>query len=144
MCNEGVYYAYMASFCDDLFVVHKYPDHVFDSIQGKGFIIKETSASEYLLGGYFERVKEPKTDNKILTWVSKTYVKRMIANFNNTFGFEPSKQHSDMPSDYKPELDTTDPCNNDDKDQYWKFIGEIKWSVSLGRINIIKCCSYSL
>ena len=57
----------MACYCDDLIVVHKDPDNVFESIRGKGFTIKETLAPEYSLGGYFERVKECKTKNEILT-----------------------------------------------------------------------------
>ena len=61
--DEWGYYSYMAYYCDDLIVVHKYPGHVFDSILGKGFTIKETYVPEYFLGGNFERVKEPKYDN---------------------------------------------------------------------------------
>ena len=53
------------------------------------------------------RVKEPKTDNNILKRGSKTYVKHKIEKFNNTFNFDPSKQHSAMTPDYKTELDTT-------------------------------------
>ena len=79
--------------------MHKDPDHVFDFIRGKGFTIKETSAPDYFLGGDFEIVKDPKTNNKILTWGSKTYVNQMLENFNNTFGFEPSKSHAAMPPD---------------------------------------------
>ena len=79
-----------------MIVLQKDPGHVFDSIRGKEFITKYTSAPYYFLGGYFERVKDPKTDNEILTWGSKTYVKCLMENFNNTFGFEASKQHATM------------------------------------------------
>ena len=57
--------------------------------------------------------------------------------FKNTFGFEPSKQHSLMTPDYKPELDTADLCNYYQKLQYWKFIGEMQWAVYLGQIDIM-------
>ena len=30
-------------------------------------------------------------------------------NFKNTLVFKPSKKHSAMPPEYKPELDTTEP-----------------------------------
>ena len=40
-----------------------------------------------------------------------------MENFKNTFGFEPSKQHSAMPPDYKTELDTTDLCTDTEKGQ---------------------------
>ena len=55
-------------YCDDMIFVRKYPDNVFESIRGKGFTIKDTLDPYYFLGGYFERVKEPKTNNKILKW----------------------------------------------------------------------------
>ena len=83
--NEGDYFSYVAWYCDDLIIVHKEPDHVFDYIGGNGFTIKETSDTDEFLGGYFERVKEPKTNNEFLTWGSKTYVKRTMENFKNTF-----------------------------------------------------------
>ena len=92
---------------------------MFDSIIGKGLTTKEMSAPEYFLGGDFERVKEPNTDNEILTWGSKTYVKHMMDNFNNNFGFDTSKKHNAIPPDYKPDLYTADVCNDYKKAQYW-------------------------
>ena len=100
--------------------VRKYPDNVFESIRGKGFTIKDTLDPYYFLGGYFERVKEPKTNNKIMTWGSNTYVKCMMDNFKNTFGFDTSQQHSDMPPEYKPGLDTTELFTGTEKSQYWQ------------------------
>ena len=129
MRNEGDCFAYMYFYCGDLVFMHKDPDHVFDSFRGKGFTIKETSAPEYFLGGDFGFVKEPKTYNEILTWGHKTYVKRIMDNFNNNFGSDPSKQHAAMPPGYKPEIDTTDLYNDAEKAQYWQCIGEMKWAV---------------
>ena len=93
---------------DDLIVVKKDPDHLFDLIWGKGFTIKETYAQEYFLGGNFERVKEPKSNNQILAWSTNTCVKRMIDNFKITFIFEPNKQHAAMHDIYKHEIGIAD------------------------------------
>ena len=71
------------------------------------------------------RVKEPKTDNGIITWGSKTYGKRMMENFNKCFGFEPSKQHARIPPDYKTEIDTTVSYKDAEKEQYWQCIVDI-------------------
>ena len=117
--------------------MHKDPYHVFDSIQGKVFTIKEISALEYFLGRNFDPIKEPMSYNNILTWGSNTYVKLMMGKFKNTSGFEPTKQHADMPPNYKPEINITDLCNDAEKDQYCQSNGEMQWSVSLGRINIM-------
>ena len=137
MCNEGDYYYYVAWYWDGLVVVYRNPDHVFDSIIGKVFDIKENLSTEYFLGGYFDHVKEHKTGNEILAWGSNIYVKLKMDNFKNTFCFEPSKQHATMPPDYKTELDTTDLCNDDEKAQYRQWISDMQWDIALGRIYII-------
>ena len=77
--------------------MNKDSDHVFESIWGKVFTIKDKYAPGYFLDSDFERVKEPKSDNNILTWGFKTSVNQIMYNFKNTFRFEPSKKHSDMP-----------------------------------------------
>ena len=133
MRSERDYYYYVDCYCDGMIVMHKEPNHVFYSIRGKGFTIKETSSTDYFIGGDFERVKEPNTNSNILTWGYKTYFKRMMDNFKNTFGFEPSKKHAAMTPDFKPELETTELCNNTEKAQYWKCISEMQWAVALGR-----------
>ena len=58
-------------------------------------------------------------------------------NFNNTFGFDSSKQNAAMPSDYKPDINRIDICNNVDKAQYWQCIFEMQWALALGWINIM-------
>ena len=117
MRDEGKCYSYVAYYCDNLVVVHNYPDHVFDSIWGKGFNINHTSTWEYVLSRDFDCVKEPKSNNKILTWVSNTYAKHMMYSFNNSFGFEPTMQHAALPTNYKSDLDITDLCKYSDKYQ---------------------------
>ena len=127
----------MACYCNYLIVVNKEPDRLFDSIREKCFTIKETSAPEYFLEGDFESAKEPNTDNDILAWGYKTYVKCMMDNFNNTFGFDTSKKNAAIPPDYKPELYTTDLYNDSEKAQDWTCTGEMQWAINLSRIYII-------
>ena len=91
MGNKGDYYSCVACYFDDIIAVHKETDHVFDSIRVKVFTIKEMLAPDYFLGRNPGRLKEPKTKNKIMTWGSKIYGKRMMDNFKNTFGFDPSE-----------------------------------------------------
>ena len=98
---------------------------MFDSIRRKVFNIKETSAPEYFLGGYFEHVKEPKTDIEVLTWGSKTHVKRTMETFNNNFYFEPYEKHATTTPDYNSDIDTTDLFNGAEKVKYWQCIGDM-------------------
>ena len=131
--NIGYYYFYVSSYWNDMIFLNKYPDHLYDSIRGKGFTIKEIPDLDYFLGGYFKRIKERKTNNKIRKWGSKTYVKRMMGNFKNTLGFYLSKQHTAMYPNYKPQLDTTQLWTATEKVQHWQWIGEVKWAVALGQ-----------
>ena len=135
MSNEGDYYSYVACYFDDLIVVHTDPDHVFDSIKGKIFTIQEKFSAEYFLGRNFERVKDTKSDNKIITWISKTYVKPIVDNLKNKFGLEPNNKYTATPPNYNPQLDITDLYNHANKDQYWQCINYLQSTVALGRID---------
>ena len=127
----------MECYFDDLIVVHKYPNYLFESILRKRFTIKETSDLEYFLGGDFEHIKEPKSNNEILMWVQNTYAKRMMDNLKNSFDFDPSKQNSVMSPNYNSDIDITDLLNDAKKAQHCKCVGEIQWALALGRIDII-------
>ena len=61
ICNKGDYYSYESCYCDDLIVVQKDPDHLFDSIRKKRFTIKEMLDPYYFLEGDSDHVKDPKT-----------------------------------------------------------------------------------
>ena len=61
----------------------------------------------------------------------------MMENFNNTFVFEPYKQHAAVPTYYKPDIDTADLFNDYENAQYWKCISEMQWAVTLGQIDIM-------
>ena len=57
-----------------------------------------------------------------------------MENFKNTFGFDLSKKHTAIPPYYNPELYTTDLFNDAEKAQYWQYIVEMQWAVTLGVI----------
>jgi hypothetical protein len=47
-----------------------------------------------------------------------------------------------LPTGYRPELDTTRPCNEEDTTYYMGHIGVLRWAVELGRIDI--CAEVSM
>ena len=61
----------------------------------------------------------------------------MMYSLNNTFGFEPSNKHYDVPPNYNPDINITELCNDTNNYQYLKCICEMKWTVALGHINIL-------
>jgi hypothetical protein len=46
------------------------------------------------------------------------------------------KAPSVLPSGYRPELDTSNYCNDDESNYYQQQIGVLRWGVELGRIDI--------
>jgi hypothetical protein len=47
-----------------------------------------------------------------------------------------TKASSVLPSGYRPELDTSAYCNDEDSNYYQQQIGVLRWAVELGRIDI--------
>lgn len=47
------------------------------------------------------------------------------------------KPTSPFPSDYRPELDVSAELNDSDANYYQSLIGILRWSVELGRIDVI-------
>ena len=75
----------------------------------------------------------------MLTWGSDTYVKRMLQNFELTFGHPPvnHKYHCPMDPQDHPELDESELCTDEERRQCWQCIGELQWLVALGRIDVM-------
>ena len=60
-------------------------------------------------------------------------VKEWLAKRNQTLK---SKAPSVLPSGYRPELNATELCNDDDASYYSSVIGILRWAVELGQIDI--------
>ena len=136
MRNCITHYELVSTHVDDLLYAGKNADRFYNALRKKGFKLKGVGPPKYHLGGDFKRVKEPEP---MLTWGAQTYVKRMLENYERTFG-EPVKKRDISsplePSDH-PEIDDSPLLDEVDKKRYWTMIGELQWAVALGRIDII-------
>jgi hypothetical protein len=54
--------------------------------------------------------------------------------------FKPKVQ-TILPSGYRPELDATQYCDEEESDYYQQQIGVLRWAVELGRIDITTATS---
>eukprot|EP00957_Ditylum_brightwellii_P077228 5868827-Ditylum_brightwellii.AAC.1 len=75
----------------------------------------------------------------MLTWGAQTYVKRMLAEYEELFG-EPVPKcevHASLEPVDHPEIDDTPLLDMEDVKTYWQIIGEMQWAVALGCIDII-------
>jgi hypothetical protein len=90
---------------------------------------------KYYLGADMKRVEEPES---VFTMGSSTYIKRILANYEQIFGEQPPK-NINTPLDPKdhPELDVSNFLDEKKTIIYWKLLGMLQWAVTLGRIDIM-------
>eukprot|EP00957_Ditylum_brightwellii_P060653 4605196-Ditylum_brightwellii.AAC.2 len=75
----------------------------------------------------------------MLTWGAQTYVKRMLASYEQLFGEPMSKQevHTPLEPCNHPEIDDSPLLDMESIKMYWQMIGGMQWAVALGCNDII-------
>ena len=112
--------------------VLKNPQLFFDTLSTKyKYILKGVGIPDYHLGGNFGR--DP---DGTLYWGAKSYVEKMLGNFERIFGSQPKKYSSPLDKDDSPELDQSDELDEDKVRLYQSLIGALQWCVTLGRFDI--------
>jgi hypothetical protein len=125
MKDCGDHWSYLCVWVDDLLYAGKDAAGFYDSLKKLGFKLKGVGTPTYHLGGDFVRVNEPES---ILTWGAFTYVKRMMANYQQIFK-EPVPKHEVHaplePGDH-PESDDSPLLDEAGIKIYWQMIGELQ------------------
>jgi hypothetical protein len=93
--------------------------------------LKGVGPIKYHLGGDFERDKDG-----TLSWGSKTYVKRMLKNYERMFGEPPKEFLTPLDKDDHPELDMTPELDLDGIKKHQSLAGALQWAVLIGRFDI--------
>ena len=134
MKDCGDYWAYICTYVDDLIVMHKDPMSIVKFLEER-YTLKGVGTPEYHLGGDIEWRTEPE---RVLTWGSRTYVKRCLESYEKLFGAPPTKEvHAPLdPSDH-PELDESPLLEQDGIQRYQSLMGMLQWAVTLGRMDIM-------
>ena len=111
----------------------KEPAKFFDDlIKRFKYKLKGVGEPEYHLGGNFWRDK-----NGILCWGAKSYVQKMLGNFERMFGSLPTKKYSSpMDKEDHPELDQTSFLDAEGIKKYQSLIGALQWVITLGRFDV--------
>ncbi len=136
MKDCGSHWEYVCTYVDDVIYGGKDPKAYFQNLLDMGYKLKGVGEPKYHLGGDFTRVREPES---VLTWGSHTYVKRMMANYEQMFGEPVPKReiHAPLEPGDHPELDESELLPGPGIKIYWQMIGEMQWAVALGRIDLI-------
>ena len=126
-------YEYCCTYVDDLLVVMKDPKSFMDKLQKPpyGYKLKGIEEPKYHLGGDFYR-----DEDGTLCYGAKTYITRLLKNYEQLFGELPREKVAPLPGDVHPELDMSEYCSDDDRAKYQSMIGAMQWCISLCRFDI--------
>ena len=142
--NGQYYYELMLVYVDDCLAVSHDPQNIMD-VLSKSYELKKGSvkAPEIYLGA---EISKYQLKNGRLVWSmsSSQYVKNAVKNVNDMLKEEgrelktgKKQGKTPLPSNYKPELDTTAELNGEMGSRYLQLIGILRWSIELGRIDVL-------
>ena len=132
-CDIGHCYEYICVYVDDLCMCGENPSLFFDTLITKyNYKLKGVGEIGYHLGGNFSRDKD-----STLTLSCKTYIDKLMANYNHYFGSEPPRKWGAPIEDGDhPELDDSTFLDEAGIKLYQSMIGALQWCVTLGRFDI--------
>ncbi len=109
--DVGDCYEYVCVYVDDLYTALKNPNEFFDALKSDpwNYKLKGVEEPRYHLGGDFFRDKDG-----TFCYGAQTYVKRLVHQYELTFGEKPTDAFSPMDKDNHPKLDKSPLCGPDD------------------------------
>jgi hypothetical protein len=145
------YYSYLLVYVDDILIVDETPKKWMDLLETQ-FQVKPSSIGPptVYLGSNIQKVdlRIPQHDRQCWGMSAEQYVTDSIKNLKKRLkedGFEFNKKLSDVKysprnpfsnQKYRPELDTSTPCTDQQCEFFQNLIGVLRWIVELGRIDI--------
>ena len=134
------YYEYVLVYVDDLLAISVNATSVIGEVAVRFKLKKDKiEPPEVYLGG---RLAEKNLNGiNIWTMTSLDYVKAIVSNLEDRLLKKrlklPSKASTPMSSDYAPELDATAELDGDGATMFQELIGELRWAIELGRVDIL-------
>jgi hypothetical protein len=118
---------------DELYGAPKNPEELMAALRGPLHDYKVTRGGQptYHLGGDFYR--DP---DGTLCWGAKTYIKRLVGNYERLFGEKPKDATCPLDKDDHPELDGSPFLEDEDITKYQSLIGALQWAITLCRFDI--------
>ncbi len=153
------YYAYLMVYTDDILIIDVDPKVHMDKLQSV-YTLKKGSIGppSVYLGANIQKVPS-RTGPDCWGMSAEQYVRDSVKNIKQRLkerGVEFNKKLSDVKYSprqpfsnlkYRPELDTSTPCDDDQTTLYQNLIGILRWIIELGRIDInfeVSCLSQFL
>ena len=145
------FYSYILCYVDDVLVLHKDPDKYLNMVNRDFRLKNPPEAPTMYLGADISKYEIPASiDNQELSrtaWAmsADSHIKKALQMVEERlakegFGFKTSKKVSQQPFStqaYRPELDVSEYCNDDQTQFYQSLIGVLRWLTEIGRIDIL-------
>ena len=134
------YYEYILVYVDDLLAISMDATAVIREVAEKFKLKKDKIVPpKVYLGG--KLAKKTLNGKDVWTMSSVDYVKAIVKNLEDRLQKEgqklPTRAITPMSSDYRPELDGTAELDSDDITMYQELIGELRWAIEIGRVDIL-------
>ena len=142
------YYSYLVVYVDDVLSIHKDPDKVLNLVNRDYRLKEPPECPSMYLGADISKYEIPSdTTGATTCWAmsADSHVKKALdvvqSRLNtDSVHFKGSKKAPEHPfssQSYRPELDTTELCNDEQVQFYQSLVGIMTWLCEIGRIDIL-------
>jgi Reverse transcriptase (RNA-dependent DNA polymerase) len=137
------FYEYVLVYTDDILAVSTEPKEILTQLD-QHYMLKPSSIGKptQYLGAQIGEFRLPDNPDKVRwSMSSEKYVAEALRNLvdwleQNDFAALKIKAPAPLPTTYRPELDSSEYCNEQLHHYYQQQIGVLRWAVELGRIDI--------
>jgi Reverse transcriptase (RNA-dependent DNA polymerase) len=101
--DSGTHWEYVCVYVDDLLAMMTKPEEFYEKLTNLGYKLKGVGPPKCHLGGDIYR-----DQNGTLAWGAKSYIQRLLANFERVFGEKPKEYQTPMVPAMHLELDLSE------------------------------------
>lgn len=133
------YYEYILVYVDDCIIVSEFPQNILDKFKSNyNYRLKDVGEPSRFLGAKIGRVVVEGKDSWFIS--AQDYLEKALATIEETYGkleqLFKTRMDTPAPTDFHPEIDSTEFLDDDTTTLYQSYIGILRWAVELGRIDL--------
>lgn len=143
------YYSYIMCYVDDVLLCHKNPDKYMQQIQKDYRMKSPPEFPKMYLGADVSRFEIPAQDGvparTAFAISADSHIKKALQMIETRLGqdkvhFKTSNKTASQPfntQSYRPELDTSEPCDDKQAQFFQSLVGIMRWLTEIGRLDIL-------
>ena len=141
------YYSYIVVYVDDVLCIHQHPDRVLSMINRDYRLKEPPEPPSMYLGADISKYHIPGSPPGTYCWAmsADSHIQKALDIVKNRLKecgvmFKTSNKTAEHPfssQSYRPELDLTEECNEEQVEFYQSLVGMLRWTCEIGRIDIL-------